>query len=421
MSLFRSEVTEQNSHDWLGSVQVATPVSQRMWTIAALTIAAAIVGWLIFGSYTRREHVSGLLVPQAGLIAVTSSSVGIVRSVLVAEGERVNADEPLITLSGEHTSETLGDTGTNISVQLRSQQSELQTDIADTQKLAIQQGADVRNQLRKLNGQLRKIEDQIDIQEQQVQMEQGLLDKITPLLAKGYILLFQVQQERSNLLSAETQAKALQQQHFSIEQQVVSLHDQLDQLPLATAVKLDDLRRQSAQIEQTLEQNEAGRASVVRAPKEGIVSSLLVRPGQAIGMGQSMLAIVPVDSPLEAQLLVPSKSVGFVHPGTQVIMHYQPFPYQKFGLQPGIVRKVSNSALSPSEVATLLGAQPQVTEPQYRVLVNLAAQHIEVYGHDELLKPGMAVDGDLLLDRRHIVEWIFEPLYAAGRRFAKSK
>jgi membrane fusion protein len=417
VSLFRREVIERSSDDWLGSVRLATPVSLQIWTISALATTAAIVAWLVFGSYTRREHVTGLLIPQAGLLAVTANAIGTVNRVLVSEGEHVHAGDPLITLSGEHVSEMLGDTGINISVQLRNEQAELKKDISDTQSLAAKQGEDIRAQLVKIKGQLRQLEDQADIQQQQIQNEQKLLDKIGPLLEKGYVVLFQIQQERNTLLSEETQAKAIQQQHFLIEQQAIALRGQLDQLPTLTSVKLGELRRQSAQIEQTLEQNEAGRASVFRAPKDGIVSSLLTGPGQTIAVGQTMLAIVPVDSPLQAQLLVPSNAAGFVHSGTRVILHYRPYPYQKFGLQSGVVKEVSRSALSPSEVAALLGGgQSQVAEPQYRVLVDLAAQNIQVYGHDESLKPGMAVDGDLLLDRRHIVEWIFEPLYAAGRR-----
>jgi len=416
LPLFRNEVAQRNAQEWLGPVRLASPVSQQIWTIAALAIAAAIVVWLIFGTYTRREHVSGLLVPQAGLIDVTASSIGVISRVLVAEGDRVSADDPLVALSGEHASETLGDTGTNISAQLRDQKAELESDIANTSKLASQQGDDFRAQLGKLENALVQLDAQIALQQKETAIEQAVLDKMSPLLDKGYVPFIQVQQQQTALLSSQSQAKTLQQQHLSMEQQAVSLRDQLEQLPFATSVKLDDLKRQSAQIEQTLAQNEAGRASVLRAPKDGTVSSLLVKPGQAVVAGQSVLSIVPAGSPLQAQLLVPSKAAGFVHRGTKIVLHYQPFPYQKFGLQQGVVREVSTSALSPSEVAALLGGQTQVTEPQYRVLVDLAAQSIEVYGNEESLRPGMAVEGDLLIDRRRIVEWVFEPLYAAGRR-----
>lgn len=214
VSLFRREVVERNSEDWLGSVRLATPISVQIWTMAAFATTAVVVAWLAFGSYTRREHVTGLLIPQAGLLAVTANAIGTVNRVLVSEGAHVHAGDPLITLSGDHVSEMLGDTGINISVQLRNEQAELEKDISETESLAAKQGKDIRAQLVKMKGQLRQLEDQADIQQQQIQNEQKLLDKIGPLLEKGYVVLFQIQQERNALLSEEAQAKAIQQQRW---------------------------------------------------------------------------------------------------------------------------------------------------------------------------------------------------------------
>ncbi|HET7266479.1 MAG TPA: hypothetical protein VFJ15_00055 [Oleiagrimonas sp.] len=118
---------------------------------------------------------------------------------------------------------------------------------------------------------------------------------------------------------------------------------------------------------------------------------------------------------LEAQLLVPSGAIGFVHKGTPVVLHYQAFPYQKFGAQRGKVLQVSRSALTTTAVSALLG-QPAPPKPLYRVEVKLARQTIKAYGEPQALMPGMTVDADLLLDRRRMIEWIFEPLYGIARK-----
>lgn len=135
-----------------------------------------------------------------------------------------------------------------------------------------------------------------------------------------------------------------------------------------------------------------------------------------VGAGQSLLSILPAGSALQAQLLVPSRAIGFIEPGSRVVMRYQAFAYQKFGQQYGRVADISRSALTPAEVEALVGQQPR--EPVYRVKVTLDSQRVLAYGHPEPVRPGMALDADILMERRRLIEWVFEPLYGAVHRLA---
>ncbi|UKE74828.1 HlyD family efflux transporter periplasmic adaptor subunit [Xanthomonas graminis] len=418
-SLFRSEVLDAPSQAWLGTVRLATPVSTQAWTVAALLIGASILAWLFAGHYTQRVHVTGLLVPRAGLISLTANTVGVVDHVAAAEGDRVVAGQILVSLSGEHTSKALGNTAAGVSTQLQRQAVSLRQDIGDALTLRDRQAEDNRTQQTLLKDQLAQIDAQIAIEKKQMALVQDLVNKWSGLVAGGYIPALQVEQEQSALLADESQLRSLQQQRAGTRQQLSALDDQLTQLPLAVSAKLNELRRQLAQVEQALAQNEASRASELRAPASGIVSSLLVKPGASVSLGQPLLAIVPEGSRLQAQLLVPSQAVGFVHPGVDVTLHYQAFPYQKFGLQHGVVRSVSRSALMPGEVTLLLGGgTPPSTDSLYLARVDLANQNVQAYGQQQPLRPGMALEADMLLDRRRIVEWIFEPLYGIGHRWS---
>jgi membrane fusion protein len=418
-SLFRSEVLDAPSQAWLGTVRLATPVSTQAWTVAAMLIGASILAWLFAGHYTQRVHVTGLLVPRAGLISLTANTVGVVDHVAAAEGDRVVAGQILVSLSGEHTSKALGNTAAGVSTQLQRQALSLRQDIGDALTLQGKQAEDNRTQQTLLKDQLAQIDAQIAIEKKQMALVQDLVNKWSGLVAGGYIPALQVEQEQSALLADESQLRSLQQQHAGTRQQLSALEDQLTQLPLAVSAKLNELRRQLAQVEQALAQNEASRASELRAPASGIVSSLLVKPGASVSLGQPLLAIVPDGSRLQSQLLVPSQAVGFVHPGVTVTLHYQAFPYQKFGLQHGVVRSVSRSALMPGEVTLLLGGgAPPSTDSLYLARVDLARQNVQAYGQQQPLRPGMVLEADMLLDRRRILEWIFEPLYGMGHRWS---
>lgn len=302
-----------------------------------------------------------------------------------------------------------------MSSQLRSQQSRLQKDLLDVQQLAAQQKAGLLTQEAMLDGQLHELDAQLTIAGLQATSSRNLLERIRPLAARGYVSAFQIQAQEDQALAADSQLKSLRRQRYEISQQSSNVRNQLLQLPLVTEGKLSDLHRQLAQVEQSLAQNEADRESIMRATQDGIISSTLVRPGQAISAGQALLTVVPANSPLYAELFAPSSAIGFVHTGTRVVLHYQAFPYQKFGLQRGVVEGISRNALTPNEVAMMIGQQAP-NEALYRVLVKLESQTIQAYGKPESLRPGMILDADLLLDRRRLIEWIFEPLFGMHRR-----
>jgi membrane fusion protein len=96
-----------------------------------------------------------------------------------------------------------------------------------------------------------------------------------------------------------------------------------------------------------------------------------------------------------------------------VHLRYQAFPYQKFGHQPGRVIQVSRAPLPASEGAV---AGVPASEAMYRITVALPAQSIDAYGTAQPLAPGMQLEADVMLDRRRLIEWIFEPVLGLSGR-----
>jgi multidrug efflux pump subunit AcrA (membrane-fusion protein) len=128
---------------------------------------------------------------------------------------------------------------------------------------------------------------------------------------------------------------------------------------------------------------------------------------------------------LEAHLYAPSRTAGFVAKGQQVLIRYQAYPYQKFGLQQGTVIDISKTPFAPNELppnlaSTILSnAQQSIlgfnsNEALYRIKVRLDKQTINAYGQMQSLKPGMTLEADVLQDKRRIWEWVMEPVLAVS-------
>jgi membrane fusion protein len=407
--LFRREAVEAQRNAGLGTINLATPVAFRWWFALAAMFTTSVVLILGFGHYTRRETVSGQLVPSAGLLTLSTRTTGTVTRSLVREGDPVAAGQPLVEVSGDLDSASMGDTHALVSAQLRAQKEQLGMILANLQPQATAQAKDVRSRVRMLQEQVGQIDEQLNLQRRQVAVSTELLKRVEPLHQRGIISTIQRNGYEATAISDEAGLKALERQRLDTEQQLSLLQAQWTQLPLDATAKASQLQGQLAQLDAQLAENEAARKTVVRASSAGVVSALLVKPGQNISTGQPLLSILPKGSKLEAQLLVPSSAIGFIEAGNRVVLRYQAFPFQKFGVWYGCVTQVSRSALTNAEGTSLLGHE--VAAPLYRVLVAPDQQAINTSGGVEALRPGMELDADILLERRSLWQWVFEPLY----------
>lgn len=93
-------------------------------------------------------------------------------------------------------------------------------------------------------------------------------------------------------------------------------------------------------------------------------------------------------------------------------LRYGAFPYQRFGHYEGTVGSIAKTLLLPGDASLLL----PLKEPAYLVTIELAEQSVQAYGKSFPLQAGMALDADVMLDRRTIVEWIFDPLFSLVQR-----
>ncbi|HGL4260709.1 HlyD family secretion protein [Burkholderia dolosa] len=380
----------------------------------AVALTLAVVVFFVFGSYTKRERVTGQLLPATGLLTVAPPLTGTVADTRVREGQRVAAGAELLTISAEVATE-LGGTRETVTRQLKFQRSRLETDLTSLSQLSSEAQRGLQTRAAALDDQLKQIARQNAQRLRQAELAQRQLDKLRSMRELGYTSNSQVEQQEGVLLDAQARLQELARQRVDVGQQLAQTRQQLRELPLTTRNQQNDIRRKLADIDRSIAENEARRTIILRAPLPSVVAALLAKPGQIVNAGQSAVSLLPQGAPLEAQLMVPSRAIGFVRTGARVVLRYEAYPFQKFGQQFGRVTVVSRTALSPQEVANLTG-RTNVPEQLYRVVVALDRQDIVAYGKHEALRPGMALEADVLIDRRRLIEWVLEPLYALGRR-----
>lgn len=412
--LFRPEVVDANKSKMIGAVAIYSPPWRWLMISVVAIITVSIAGFFVFGSYTKRENAQGELLPSRGVITLIPQTAGTVTEVKVSEGQNVQKGMALMEISSE-LSTSQGGTWDAVIEQIQVQRSRLMNELGETKALneATMKGLHSREAI--LQQQIKQLALLLPKKIRQEQLAQLQLDKQRMMQREGYASTTMVEQQENVVLDASSAVQELKRQQLEQQQQLAQITQQMQEQPRNASNQIHELEVRLSSIEQSLAENESRRSVTLRAPQSGTIGTVLPHIGQVVSAGQSVISLLPENSLLEARMLVTSRAIGFIQPGQRVVLRYQAFPYQKFGQQYGRVKEVSRTALTPQEIASLTGSN-NVNEQQYRVLVSLDKQDITAYGKQELLRPGMAVEADFLIENRRLIEWVLEPLFALSKR-----
>jgi membrane fusion protein len=416
--LFRREVLENRRAGALGEVSLVQPLSTRVLGAFAVVAAGAIALLLCCGTYTRRTTVVGHLVPTRGMTTLAAPDGGVVSRLDVAEGKHVRAGDTLAVIAVPRITIARDSPLLNMDESLRQRREGLQSARDGQRQIMDAQAAGLASQLAAARRELQQVEEQLATRQQQLRIDEGALARMRQLQVEGFVSLLQFQQQESTVLEQLARTQELQRQRSGMQRNIMQLRQALQELPGQRQAVEASVERDLAALSQERVEVEARGEFIIASPIDGIVATQLIKVGTAVQGGQPLLTLLPGEGELEAELLVPSRAIGFVEPGHAVLLRYQAFPYQKFGHQPGRVAMVSRSALKPGEVAALMGANAGA-EPLYRVTVSLARQVVDAYGKAEALRPGMLLEADIMGDARRLVEWVFEPLYSLSGRIGR--
>jgi len=411
--LFRPEALAERRAPWLGTVLLAPQLSHRVYTAVAVLSAAAILALLFGASFTRTARLNGWLVPPQGVVRVMAPRPGLVTALHVSEGTRVRRGQPLVTLSDELHSATLGGVQAEVARHLGERSRSLEEEREHQRGLLDKQQRALAERLAAMRGEEAQFSREIELLRARVAIARRNESLHREQFKQGFISEMRLQLVESEVLEQVARLSALERSLMTLRREKLAVSAELGELPLRLGKEIATLDRGVAQVGQERAEAEARREIVIQAPGEGTVTAIQAVVGAAAGSAVPLLAIVPAHHRLEAHLYGPSRSIGFVQPGQRVLVRYPAFPYQRFGHHEGVVASVSRTAVNAADVpAALAGAGGANAEPLYRIVVELASQGVAAYGQTLALQPGMALEADVSLERRRLAEWVLEPLYA---------
>lgn len=418
---------------------IERPVSPTARITARVMLAGLIAtgAWLTFGRVDVVAPTQGRIAPIGETKVVQSPEGGIVRAILVREGQRVRKGQVLVTLdptiSGAEAAQArvallsaeldvarnqaivdaLDGKGFNFVAPAEASPMEAETNrgLARARLAQIEamlavgrsdRGAAASASL-EAQAQVRKLEQSLPLLEQQIAANEKMA-------AKGYVSRLRVVEmrrqliaERQDLVAARATVARFGQQSRSAASSSIRTREE------ARAQILQDLVK--AQEEARARREEVAKTVLrssfrdLRAPVDGTISQLqLHTEGGVVEGAKPLLTLVPDNARLEAEVMIGNGDIGFVRTGMPVKVKLQAFPYSRYGTIPGTVLAISPEAVVMKE------GQPAV----YKARVALDRGYIVANGAKVPLRPGMIASADIVTGTRTLLSYIVGPVLETG-------
>jgi membrane fusion protein len=414
MALFREETEQARANAWLGRVLLTRPLSFTVMTAATIAIVIVLGALFVAGEYTRKARVMGVLAPVNGVVKIVAQQAGVVQVVNVREGATVEPDDAILTVADGRAGGVHGSVAAAVGARLFDRHQALVAQRQHALDAMRGEQATFTRRRSALERELVVLEGELATQGQRVLLARQALERSLGLELTGFVSAAAVDRERDASLDHVSRVDSLRRARASLNREAEAADLEARSALARAQAQLAALDLQLASLDQERIERQLQYRATIGAPAAGTIATVLVEPGQAIMAGTTVATLIDTDARLEVHLFAPSRSIGFVRVGHEVMLRFLAYPHQKFGLHAARVSSVAANPLPPAELGYL--PTDGSREAVYRIKAQLAQQTIPAYGRREPLQAGMQVEADIHLDRRRLIEWIFEPLLSlAGR------
>ncbi len=421
-----SDITPNKSEP---SEKISLLTHSTFW-VAAL----AVVIFTVWASISTLDIVSvavGEVIPSSQVKTVQHLEGGIVREIMVREGSKVKADQPLIelepTVSGADVAE------------LRVRLTSLETDIAQFEALSEGKDAptfseDIKAEYPKLveqakkrfetrlarhNGNLKSQEQTVLQRRQEInEIKQRIIGSkkslalvseqvgmSQELLAKNLVNRFRhldlLKEERTLQSIVEADQAALLRAESALSEQQAKLASIQSTFEDEVQKSLETARLQSRELSERITKFEDSlNRTIVRSPVDGVVKTMhVVTVGGVLRPGDPVVDVVPVGDKLVVEGKLPTQDIGYVANGQAAVVKLASSDAIRFGKLDGHVIEVSpDTLMSPEGV------------PFYRVRIEIEKSYFENGELRYELFPGMQVIASIQTGERTVLEYILDPL-----------
>jgi len=401
-----------------------------MRILCMLTILILLIA--ILGKLDIVVVATGELIPESNVKIVQPAMTGVVRSILVQDGQHVVAGQPLIVLdTAQATADTATATSNRVHAALafardRAMLASIESgrppflarvdnvpdaDRRAADELAAQTWQAYSDKLQNARAELAAREADLGVTEAQVAKLQATAPLARQQADAFKALLKDKDVAQIDYLDREQTAQGLSHELMAQRSHALQLRAGVNQQKAELAgivsgfqrdqrLQLDkDAQALAASLGDEVKATTRRSLLTLKAPVSGIVQQLSMHtPGGVVTTAQALLEVVPGDS-LQVKASIENRDIGFVHEGQSVVVKVAAFPYTHYGYLKGTVVGVANDA-----------ARDRKRGSVFVAYVSLPDSRMRIDDRWVPLTPGMSVSAEITTGRRRVISYFLGPL-----------
>ena len=416
-------------------IQGPRPVAILLLFGVILFFAAAIT-WAWWAEIDEVTRGQGTVIPSSQVQVIQNLEGGILKEILVREGDIVEAGQILLRIDDTGFAASLGEQQAAY-YSLMGQMARLTAEaeggalefppelMAEARQLAVnerklfnarradlksqlgilrQQVDQRRQELTELRGQLKQNRSSLVLLEEELQMTE-------PLVRNGVvpkINLLRLRREvndlegviQSTILALPRAKSAVQEATRRIEERYLNSRSE-------ALRELNAIKAEFAQVEQSIL---AARDRVVRtdlrSPVRGIVKQLNISTiGGVVMPGMNLMEVVPLDDTLLVEARILPADVAFLKPGQEATVKLTAYDFAIYGGLPATLERISAD--------TILDERG---DSYYQIIVRTDKSELVHQGKVLPIIPGMVASVDILTGRKTVLDYLLKPILKARDR-----
>lgn len=435
-------------------IQQQPPSPFAGWLARTLLVFfACLLAWVSLSELDIVAVAPGKLVPQTYLRIVQPAEQGVVKEILVREGESVRQGQVLMRMdphlaeadrrvtdhdlklkrlqlrridaemTGGAMQRRAEDDGGGLIAQVEAQyraRREAYRDAVDVEKATL---AKARQDVKSAFEVESKLKRTLPIYKEAA-------DGWTELAQQGFAGKMLAQDKVRQYIEITQDLKAQTENIASLQATIAQSEKRLAQITSNYRQQLQndriDIAAQVHRLEEELGKYEHRREALeLRAPQAGVVKDLATHTvGTVAAPGTILMTLVPLDEPLVAEVWIGNDDVGFVRKGQSVKLKLSTFQFQKYGMVEGVVHQVSADASENQNAAAAsveIGRNRSALPLTYKMIVQMNAQDLVAQGVRYALVPGMQVAAEIHLGTRTVLEYLLSPVSRAFHEAARER